>query len=131
MQWTSQNLLKPFPKVEDIHPIVIPFPNDSHLISANLFALGQNPVTLIDTGPKFPGMMKKIRERLELAGIGLTDIERIIITHGHIDHFGLAVSIREAVGHPVQCIIHSEDQWRLSRHNLREELWSMENILMI
>ncbi len=119
-------MIKPFPKVENIHPIAIPFPNESHLISANLFALKKNPVTLIDTGPKFPGMMKMIRERLKLAGISLTDIERIIITHGHIDHFGLALSIQEAVGHPVQCFIHIEDQWRLSHRHLREEMWSRE-----
>jgi metal-dependent hydrolase (beta-lactamase superfamily II) len=71
-------------------------------------------------------MMKMIRERLKLVGIGITDIERIIITHGHIDHFGLALSIQEAVGHPVQCFIHTEDQWRLSHRHLRKEMWSRE-----
>jgi len=103
-------LIKPFPKVENIHAIAIPFPNDSHLISANLFALGKNPVTLIDTGPKFPGIMKMIRERLKRVGIKMTSIERILVTHGHIDHFGLAVKIQKAAGHPLEFLIHTEDQ---------------------
>ena len=119
-------LIKPFPEVDNIHTVAIPFPNDSHLISANLYALGKGPVTLIDTGPKFPGMLEAIAERLKVAGIRISDIERIIITHGHIDHFGLAVSIQNHIGHEVQCFIHAEDKWRLSHQNIQKELWSPE-----
>ena len=119
-------LIKPFPEVDNIHTVAIPFPNDSHLISANLYALGNGPVTLIDTGPKFPGMLEAVKERLRIAGINLTDIDRIIITHGHIDHFGLAVSIQNQIGHAVECYIHPEDQWGLSHQNIQKELWSRE-----
>ena len=119
-------LIKPFPEIDNIHTIAIPFPNDSHLISANLYTLGNGPVTLIDTGPKFPGMLELIEERLKDAGIKISDIERIIITHGHIDHFGQAISIQNQIGHAVQCFIHPEDKWRLSHQNIQEELWSPE-----
>jgi glyoxylase-like metal-dependent hydrolase (beta-lactamase superfamily II) len=118
--------IRPFPQIENIYPVAIPFPNNSHLISANVYALGKNSVTLIDTGPKFPGILETIRESLERAGIRLTDIDRIIITHGHIDHFGLAVEIQKAAGHPIEFLIHADDRWKSSRENLRSQLWSPE-----
>ncbi len=117
-------MIKPFPKVEGIHAIPIPFPGFSDLITANLYLVGDGPVTLIDTGPKFPGALKLIRKQFKLAGFDFSDIERIIITHGHVDHFGLVTIIREAVGHPVECFIHSEDKWRISSENFREGMWS-------
>jgi glyoxylase-like metal-dependent hydrolase (beta-lactamase superfamily II) len=119
-------LIKPFPKVENIHAVAIPFPNDSHLISANVYAIGNGPVTLIDTGPKVPGILSFLRKELQKNGIKLSDIERIIITHGHIDHFGLAVSIQKAVGYPVECFIHTEDSYKLSKKHIEEEMWNPE-----
>lgn len=119
-------LIKPFPQVENIHPVAIPLPGYSDLITGNVYAVGKGPLTLIDTGPKFPGSLEFIREELELAGFDFGDVERIIITHGHLDHFGLAVSIGEAAGHPVECIIHAEDKWRVSSENIYGEMWSDE-----
>jgi len=118
--------IRPFPKLKNIYPVAIPFPNDSHLISANIYALGKNSVTLIDTGPKLPGIFPSLETHLKLAGIKMTSIERIIVTHGHIDHFGLAVDIQKAAGRPVQCLIHADDKWKLSSANLRERMWSRE-----
>ncbi len=119
-------LIKPFPEVENIHAIAIPLPDYSNLITINLYAVGGGPVTLIDTGPKFPGALEFILEHLKLSGLDIKDIERIIITHGHMDHFGLAKSIREAVGSPVECFIHTEDKWRISSENFQEDMWSEE-----
>jgi hypothetical protein len=53
-------------------------------------------------------------------------VERIIVTHGHADHFGLAGKIREAAGHPVECFVHAEDEWRVLSENFIHDLWSEE-----
>lgn len=119
-------LIKPFPKLENIHAIPIPMPEPPELITANVYAVGKGPVTLIDTGPKTPGSLAFIQRQLKLAGLDINDIERIIITHGHVDHFGLAVGIQETVGHPVSCFIHSQDRWRVSSDTFQEVLWSKE-----
>ncbi|MCD6570849.1 MAG: MBL fold metallo-hydrolase [Deltaproteobacteria bacterium] len=119
-------LIKPFPKVEDVHAIAIPLFGYSDLITANVYAVGKGPVTLIDTGPKFPGALAFVQKQLKLAGIDINDIERIIITHGHLDHFGLAASIRKAAGGPIECFIHAEDKWRVSSEGFQEEMWSEE-----
>jgi len=119
-------LIKPFPKLENIHAIAIPLPYPPDLITANVYAVGKGPITLIDTGPKIPGSLGFIHKEIKLAGFGFKDIERIIITHGHVDHFGLAVSIQEAAGHPIECFIHAEDKWRVSSEDFHEEMWSEE-----
>ena len=67
-----------------------------------------------------------IQEQLKLRGFAFQDVERIIITHGHADHFGLAGKIREAAGHPVECFIHPEDKWRVLSENFIHDLWSKE-----
>ena len=116
--------IKPFPKLENIHGIAIPMPEPPDLLTANVYAVGKGPLTLIDTGPKIPGSIEFIKKKLHLAGYDCSDIERIIVTHGHVDHFGLAVGIQETAGHPIECFIHAQDRWRVSRENFREELWT-------
>jgi len=119
-------LIKPFPRVKNIQAIPIPMPEPPELITANVYAVGKGPITLIDTGPKMPGSVAFIQRQLELAGLGINDVERIIITHGHIDHFGLAVNIQETAEHPVEYFIHAEDTWRVSPENFQEEMRSEE-----
>ena len=119
-------LIKPFPKLETIHAIAIPMPYHPGLITANGYAVGKGPITLIDTGPKIPGSFEFTRKKFQSAGFDFSDIERIIITHGHVDHFSLAASICAAVGHPIQCFLHGEDMWRVLSDGFHEEMWSKE-----
>jgi len=119
-------LINPFPAIENIHAIAIPMPETPDLITANAYAVGEGPITLIDTGPKFHGSLEFIKKRLRIEGFDFNDIERIIITHGHIDHFGLAASICKGAGHPVECCIHAEDKRQLSSENFQEQMLSKE-----
>ncbi|MBN1615346.1 MAG: MBL fold metallo-hydrolase [Deltaproteobacteria bacterium] len=121
----SSNPFLPFPEVVDVLPIVIPLPG-SDLITLNIYAVGRGPITLIDTGLKIPGALEYIRQRLQSAGFDLEDIERIIVTHGHQDHFGLAVAMRQASGRQIPCFIHEDDRWRVASENYREGAWTPE-----
>lgn len=118
--------IKPFPKVDNVHPIAIPLPPDTPLLTANVYAVGNGPITLIDTGPKFPGSLQFVRDQLQSAGFSFTDVERIILTHGHVDHIGLAAQIRAAAGHPVDIHIRAEDHWLITPEHHREQMWSEE-----
>jgi glyoxylase-like metal-dependent hydrolase (beta-lactamase superfamily II) len=51
---------------------------------------------LVDTG--IPGSAGKIMEVIQEAGIKPTDISLIIITHGHLDHFGSLTEIKRITG---------------------------------
>jgi glyoxylase-like metal-dependent hydrolase (beta-lactamase superfamily II) len=91
-----------------------------------MYVLGSGPVTLIDTAPKLPGSLPALEKQLAEAGFTWKDVERIIITHGHIDHFGLVGEIRRAAGHDIPCHVHEEDAWRLSGEHLGSGMWSGE-----
>lgn len=46
--------------------------------------------TLVDTGLKSPEALKVLKQSLHTLGRNISDLQRIIISHEHVDHFGLA-----------------------------------------
>ncbi|HON37637.1 Hydroxyacylglutathione hydrolase [anaerobic digester metagenome] len=119
-------MISAFPPSDAIHAVVLPVPGFGNLLTSNIYVLGTGPVTLIDTGPKFPGAFENIEKQLHEIGFGFQDIERIILTHGHIDHFGLARKIIEAAGRSIPCHLHRDDIWRTSGEYIRYGFWSDE-----
>jgi glyoxylase-like metal-dependent hydrolase (beta-lactamase superfamily II) len=51
------------------------------------------PLTLVDTGPQTPETKAALESALETLGFRVSDLERIIVTHAHLDHFGLATAL--------------------------------------
>jgi len=118
--------IAPFPRIGSIRTLTLLLPGFTDLISSNVFVLGDGPLTLIDTGPKFPGSFAALEQQLHALGFSWHDVEHILITHGHIDHFGLVGMIRQAAGRAIPCYIHVNDQWRLSRTNFESGMWGEE-----
>ncbi|MHA2210614.1 MAG: MBL fold metallo-hydrolase, partial [Candidatus Thorarchaeota archaeon] len=52
-----------------------------------------DPVVLIDTGPRTDEALSALRKGLLRVGYTTEDIDRILLTHGHVDHTGLAGTI--------------------------------------
>lgn len=73
-------------------------------IGFSYLMLGAGVPTLIDTGTGFEQSNKELLEGLRTVKsdfgekIEVTDIERIMISHGHIDHFGGLTAMIEATG---------------------------------
>jgi len=111
--------MQPGVTLDNIHTFRLPLPTYSDLGTANVYLLGSHPVTLIDAAPKFPGSFEFIKDQLRQAGHDTPDIERILITHGHVDHFGLVARIREDAGRSIPCFIHAEDRWRVGADKYR------------
>src|SRR6476660_4565430 len=65
---------------------------------ANVYVTTAPPFTLIDTGTNTPETEVALLAGLSDAGVSPERIERIVITHGHPDHYGLAPMIRERSG---------------------------------
>jgi glyoxylase-like metal-dependent hydrolase (beta-lactamase superfamily II) len=65
---------------------------------ANVYVIADGPVTLIDCGPNTPEAENALV--LGLAGLGLhpEQISRIVISHGHPDHYGLASRLQALSG---------------------------------
>lgn len=117
---------------EKIYKIELPIPFP--LKTTNIFFVDDSPRTLIDTGIKTETSFEALKRGLEEIGFSLQSIERILITHGHIDHYGQAKKISSISGAPIyihpkeygkiRSIIHSFGLLRsiLLRNGAPEEL---------
>jgi glyoxylase-like metal-dependent hydrolase (beta-lactamase superfamily II) len=76
-----------------IIPISLPTP--FYVGPVNVYLIPQDPVTLIDTGPKTKEAVDTLRAALRANGLGVADIRRIVLTHAHEDHCGLARALRD------------------------------------
>jgi len=76
-----------------IVPISVPTP--FYVGPVNCYLIAEDPVTLIDTGPKTKEAVEALREGLRRAGFRVSDLRRIVLTHAHEDHCGLARSLRD------------------------------------
>ena len=74
-------------------PISLPTP--FYIGPVNVYLIAEDPVTLIDTGPKTKEAIEALRAGLRKAGFRVSDIRRIVLTHAHEDHCGLARSLRD------------------------------------
>lgn len=86
--------------------ITIPMPV-SQPESVNVYLIPVEPYTLIDAAFKSPLASRAIYGALDQHGIRLSQIERIIITHGHPDHFGMVKELKEKTG--AEVFVHTED----------------------
>jgi glyoxylase-like metal-dependent hydrolase (beta-lactamase superfamily II) len=62
-------------------------------------------VTLIDSG--LTGDASRIEQELATIGVGVEQVEAVVLTHGHADHFGGAEEVRTAAGAHVH--VHHAD----------------------
>jgi glyoxylase-like metal-dependent hydrolase (beta-lactamase superfamily II) len=76
-----------------IHPISLPTP--FYIGPVNVYLIAEDPVTLIDTGPKTKEAQAALHEGLRKLGFRVSDLRRIVLTHAHEDHCGLAHSLRD------------------------------------
>jgi len=91
-----------------IHKLAIEMPYSSSPV--NLYLIEDEPLTLVDTGPNCAMSRAALEAALGEHGHRLGEIERILVTHPHIDHFGLASVIVERSGAEV-CAIESSTSW--------------------
>src|SRR3954469_18572604 len=70
----------------------------AHVGSVNAWLLRGDPLTLVDTGPRDDAALAALEQGLRGEGLRIEDIELVLATHHHIDHVGLAATIRRRSG---------------------------------
>src|SRR5262245_37156027 len=93
-----------------IHKIVVPTP--FYVGPVNVYLVRNDPVTIIDVGPNTEEAFSALRQGVEQLGLRLDAIERIIVTHAHVDHYGLASRVQEISGAKVY--LHSWEAEKLA-----------------
>ena len=76
--------------------IALPVPFGTGTVNAYLHR--GDALTLIDTGANRVSSQRALEEALAKEGVGLADLERIVVTHHHGDHAGLAAALVECSG---------------------------------
>ena len=106
-----------------IVPISLPTP--FYIGPVNVYLIAEDPVTLIDTGPKTKEAIEALREGLRKARIRVSDIRRIVLTHAHEDHCGLARSLRDEAK-DAEVLVH---EWETGHRIGRLEYEEHRNLL--
>jgi glyoxylase-like metal-dependent hydrolase (beta-lactamase superfamily II) len=81
--------------VTDPFQLRLPVP---YLGSVNVWLLGGDPLTLVDTGPGNDEVLGALEQELAAHGHALEEIELVLVTHHHLDHSGLAATIKARSG---------------------------------
>jgi len=66
------------------------FPIGWSMGSVNAYLFSRPEVVLVDAGVKTEECWDMLVDGLAAHGVAVTDISRVVITHPHVDHFGLA-----------------------------------------
>ncbi len=77
----------------NINKIVVPTPYSVGPVNAYL--IKNEPLTLIDPGPQTGDGLKSLQDGLSSLGVAVKDIKRVVLTHNHSDHSGLAAWLGE------------------------------------
>jgi glyoxylase-like metal-dependent hydrolase (beta-lactamase superfamily II) len=90
------------PRLDGLSRVALPIGvNAVDSVNMHILADGDS-VTLVDCGvwrPDLPdGGLRAVEAGLESAGYALGDVTRIVVTHAHIDHYGLAGRLMEVTG---------------------------------
>lgn len=80
----------------DIYKIPIPTPYPVGPV--NSYLIKNRPYTLVDPGPDTVEARNSLRSGLASQGVSLSDISRVVLTHSHSDHSGLAGWLGEIAG---------------------------------
>jgi glyoxylase-like metal-dependent hydrolase (beta-lactamase superfamily II) len=85
-----------------IHRLAVPTPFRVGRINAYL--IEDSPLTLIDSGPNSAKALDELEQALAARGHAVEDIELLVISHQHIDHFGLASILARRSGAEVAAL---------------------------
>jgi glyoxylase-like metal-dependent hydrolase (beta-lactamase superfamily II) len=76
----------------------LPIPTPFAVGRVNCYLIDDDPLTLVDTGPNSGKALDALEKALAEHGRRIEDLERIVITHQHIDHLGLVGIVADRSG---------------------------------
>jgi glyoxylase-like metal-dependent hydrolase (beta-lactamase superfamily II) len=88
----------------------LPIPTPFAVGRVNCYLVDDDPLTLVDTGPNSGTSLTALEAALAEHGRRVEDLERIVITHQHMDHFGLLAILADRSGAEV-CALDKLAPW--------------------
>lgn len=93
---------------DDVWRVVLPTPFPVGPV--NVYLIDDDPLTLIDTGPIHAETQAALEAGLAACGHAVEDLGRVVVSHQHIDHWGLAGAIAQRSGAEV-CALEPFGAW--------------------
>jgi glyoxylase-like metal-dependent hydrolase (beta-lactamase superfamily II) len=93
---------------QGIHALPVPTPFAVGRV--NCYLIDDDPLTLVDAGPNSGTSLTELEKALAAHGRKVEDLERIVLTHQHIDHIGLAQILADRSGAEV-CALDRLAPW--------------------
>jgi glyoxylase-like metal-dependent hydrolase (beta-lactamase superfamily II) len=87
---------------QGIHCLAVPTPFAVGRVNAYL--IEDDPLTLIDSGPNSAKALDELELALAARGHRIEDLQLLVVTHQHIDHFGLAAILARRSGATVAAL---------------------------
>jgi glyoxylase-like metal-dependent hydrolase (beta-lactamase superfamily II) len=87
---------------QGIHRLAIPTP--FMVGRVNAYLIEDSPLTLVDSGPNSGKALDELEQALAARGHAIEEIDLLVITHQHIDHFGLASILARRSGAEVAAL---------------------------
>lgn len=107
------------PILPDLYQLVLPTPFPVGPVNVYV-ARDADGVTLIDCGPLTADALVGLEAGLGAVGLAMRDIRRIIVTHAHADHYGLAAMLVRQSG--AQVLTHPFNRvWLAAYEQEREQ----------
>ena len=116
----------------------LPVPTPFAVGRVNCYLVEDDPLTLVDTGPNSATSLTVLEAALGEHGRRVEDLERIVVTHQHMDHIGLVDILATRSGAEVCALdvlapwlreysqaMHADDDFAevvMRRHGIPDEL---------
>jgi glyoxylase-like metal-dependent hydrolase (beta-lactamase superfamily II) len=110
-----------------IHHLSLPTPFPVGPV--NVYLLTGDPLTLVDTGPRYDDARLALESGLAALGYRVEDLQCVILTHHHADHVGLAAHLAQRSGaaiytHTWNVALLADYVRERSQHNgFYEQIW--------
>ncbi len=114
-------MLSPVAGFPHIDRVTLPIPTPLQHVHCYLVE-GKHGFAIIDTGFYTHEIERVWANALAQKGIRFADIEQIVLTHAHPDHYGAAGWLQEQTGAPIYLLEQERDL--IDRHAMRKDSWS-------
>lgn len=102
-------------------PIPVPFPQAGGPVNVYLLDDADGGLLLFDSGLGSPEAEAALEEGFRRAGRRFDEVNRIVLSHGHVDHYGAARTIQERAGRELPVYAHPADAPKIAESGWR---WS-------
>lgn len=98
----------------------LPIPTPFAVGRVNCYLIEDDPLTLLDAGPNSATSLTALETALREHGRSVQELQRIVVTHQHIDHIGLVQILAERSGAEV-CALDRLAPWLADYRRQMEE----------